>query len=725
MVISKSRQPMEPKSTLWKSLLTSLIAFVVFFALLEGVLALFGVQPVMQKEDPFVGFSANVPLFVDKKEAQGRPVMITAPNKLTFFNHQQFPRDKQPGTYRIFCLGGSTTYGRPYDDRTSFAGWLRELLPAADDKRRWEVINAGGISYASYRVANLMKELVRYEPDLFIIYTGHNEFLEERTYGALRDMPVVIRKTASLLARTRTWSAMSGVMNEAGIVEGQKRRKVEMTGEVNTILSRSAGTERYHRDDPLKKQVTEHYRVSLERIAEISRSAGVQCIFVTPASNLKDSSPFKSQHSPGMSTDQQATSEQLLAHARELIDQNKESEALEILDQAIAIDPRYAELHYRRGKVLFGLQRYTEAAWAFRRARDEDVCPLRALTVFTDIVEEVEAEKGIALMNFVAFIEQRSLAEQGHPVPGEEFFLDHVHLTIAGNRMLAVELIKTMTSLNIVEPSADFDKTRIAEIAARVEGSLDRKEHAQALANLARLLKWAGKIEDAGRLARQVITYKDIAPSAARVAATILASVAKREGETGKALQYYRAALHGSPANAQFHLQYGLTHLNDPLRNFEVAAGHILLAAVFWPQNDMSFMTFGLAMAQRGRYPLAYPYLKEAVRINPQNREASSALARLRQLLEPAEQKAGLPNISLDKYPSGAPSKIVQVRPGAKGGYIPDGIWTEWHENGELKRFVDYVDGKPHGLEINWNPAGEVVSRYEYRHGKKIKSQEV
>ena len=31
-----------------------------------------------------------------------------------------------------------------------------------------------------------MQELIRYEPDLFVICTGHNEFLEERTYPAAR-----------------------------------------------------------------------------------------------------------------------------------------------------------------------------------------------------------------------------------------------------------------------------------------------------------------------------------------------------------------------------------------------------------------------------------------------------------------------------------------------------------------------------------------------------------
>jgi hypothetical protein len=46
-------------------------------------------------------------------------------------------------------MGGSTVYGRPYDDTTSFPGWLRELLPVADLTSNWEVINTGGESYAN------------------------------------------------------------------------------------------------------------------------------------------------------------------------------------------------------------------------------------------------------------------------------------------------------------------------------------------------------------------------------------------------------------------------------------------------------------------------------------------------------------------------------------------------------------------------------------------------
>ncbi len=269
-----TQQKPPPRLPLWQAVLLPVVSVLVFFLLLEGGLALFGVSPVLKTEDPFVGFAANVPLYVPDPDA-ARGIDGHRPNKLRYFNQQSFPREKDPETYRIFTLGGSTTYGRPYSDTTSFAGWLRELLPLVDASRKWEVINAGGISYASYRVAHLMEELVRYQPDLFIVYTGHNEFLEERTYGEIREMPAAIRSTVALLSRTRTWSAMNTAMQSLGVApQTNNASHDQLSGEVNAILDRSAGLERYTRDDALQAKIFEHYRISLERMAALARSVG-------------------------------------------------------------------------------------------------------------------------------------------------------------------------------------------------------------------------------------------------------------------------------------------------------------------------------------------------------------------------------------------------------------------------------------------------------------------
>jgi len=704
------------KTALWQAIIIPLISVSIFFAILEGGLAVFGVKPALSIADPFVGFGSNIPLFVEEKDNDGQKVLTTASNKINFFNYQQFQRKKSPGTYRIFCVGGSTTYGRPYNDTTSFAGWLRKLLPAADPLKRWEVINAGGISYASYRVASLMEELALYEPDLFIIYSGHNEFLEERTYGTMRNIPDIIKAPAALLARSRTWTAISSALKRLNALpENDQGGKTQLSSEVNTMLSHSAGLDRYKRDSALRDKIMTHYQTSLGRMVEIARSAGAEVIFVTPASNLKDSSPFKSQHTDGIVKADELHSEELLTNAIELMQKSEWLEALEPLDKALAIDPEYSELHYRRGKALFALDKHDEAFTDFTKARDNDVCPLRALSPMQRTLAGVARDKRVKLVDFISIIEKQTLAEQGHPIPGREYFLDHVHPTIKGNRILAAELVRAMIEKGIVHPSASWSEQAIANVAFQVEKSLDRKTHAQALVNLARVMNWAGKSEDARRLAGQALESGVEDPEIVAVAAGILATLSERQGNIKQALQYFQNALKTAPKSPELHFQIGLLFMNKHTRNFEVAAAHILFASTFWPDQDMVNLTLGLSMAERKRYAPAYTSIREALRLNPRNMEAKSALSRLSKLVMPEAQNNAQPKVTLKEYPSGAVQTITQVKLNKSGRYIPDGILTDWYESGDLKHLVDYDNGVMRGIEVKWNPDGHVISQKEYR----------
>ncbi len=197
------------------------IPLVALWLLVEGGLRLAGVGSTLDREDPFVGFESTIPLFVLDEDDRGRPIYRTADNKRRFFNAQRFLVEKPADSKRVFCLGGSTTYGRPYSDATSFCGWLREAVIVLDPDGQWEVVNAGGISYASYRVAALMDELVGYEPDLFVVYTGHNEFLEERTYSALRDTPAWWRGIDRRLRGLRSYAVVSRLMRPPELLSAE------------------------------------------------------------------------------------------------------------------------------------------------------------------------------------------------------------------------------------------------------------------------------------------------------------------------------------------------------------------------------------------------------------------------------------------------------------------------------------------------------------------------
>ncbi|MFG0334734.1 MAG: SGNH/GDSL hydrolase family protein, partial [Maioricimonas sp. JB049] len=81
------------------------------FPLVEGVLALLDWGQPNVAEDPFVGFTGSHPLFVRTQDGERYEV---PPARRNFFAYESFPAEKQPGTFRVFCLGGSTVQGRPY-----------------------------------------------------------------------------------------------------------------------------------------------------------------------------------------------------------------------------------------------------------------------------------------------------------------------------------------------------------------------------------------------------------------------------------------------------------------------------------------------------------------------------------------------------------------------------------------------------------------------------------
>ncbi len=578
-----------------KRLLFSALTVALLLLVLELGLAVIGVRPILYDEDPYVGFSGGVPLFVEAGGG-GDPTLVTSPGKLAWFNLQRFARRKSAAAYRVFCLGGSTTHGQPYDDTTSFCGWLRELLREADDRREWEVINAGGISYASYRVATLMEELVRYEPDLFIIYTGHNEFLEKRTYASIIDTPPVIRGLDSILSATRLYSALRRLVHgSAGKAPGAASGRWELPAEVDTLLDNAVGTDAYTRDDDQKQRILAHFRFNLSRMVDIARAAGAEVVFVTPASNVRDFSPFKSEHRAGLTVAERTRWQELYRAAENAQAAGQPGEALRLVEEAAAIDDRHAGLHFRRGRVLLDLSRPEEARAAFLRARDEDVCPLRALSSVERLVTEVATDRAAPLVDFVALVAERS----EHAIPGDNLFLDHVHPTIEGHRLLALSLLEKLVALGIVDPLDSWGEEAIGKVRDRVEGRVDRVAHATALRNLAKVLGWAGKVEAADGVALRAL---ELLPSGTDANAHYLAGMAfERRGELGKAAANHEAALRIAPEYADAHcglgtvlrqegqLQKAAAHLEQAIRlDSRLADAHLGLGLFFEQEGDLT-----------------------------------------------------------------------------------------------------------------------------------------
>jgi Flp pilus assembly protein TadD len=320
---------------------------------------------------------------------------------------------------------------------------------------------------------------------------------------------------------------------------------------------------------------------------------------------------------------------------------------------------------------------------------------------------------GSPTIDFIALLEQRLAAEKGYNILGQEYFLDHVHPTIEGNRMLAVKLVEVLMERGVVQTGGALDDQTIAAIASRIEGRLDPQLRARALTNLAKVLSWAGKVEDASRPASQALSFDVKDPTIVSDAAMILAMYHGSQGDAVQEKKFFRMALNAEPRNPEVHFQIGLQILKNSQPDLEIAAAHIFYASVFWAEShrDTLHQILGRIMAQRKRYAAAFSDFLEAQRLNPHNTETESLLARLRNILGPDAQNVMPPKVTLERYPSGAPSRIAQVRLNTSGRYMADGIWTEWYENGQLKRFADYANGRLHGVEMRLGPNGQIMSR--------------
>ena len=339
-----------------------------------------GVKPAYPRRDPFAGFTPQVSHFQVRRMPR-----VKSSSHWSRTSASRSTTSAFPGTSRQARSGSSAWGARPPTAGRSsttprFAGWLRAFLPKADPSRKWEVINAGAISYASYRIKGLMAELAHFEPDLFIVYTGENEFLERRTYAAVFETPSLIRNAAGLASRTpdrhghrsagSSWSGCSSPLTRS--------RRRESATKSSGSRSMSVGPEAYTRDEAFQRQVLAHYEAASTRWSTSPPQAKARLLFVTPLSNLRDFAPFKSENRIGPHARSAPRYGRSLREgsrpARNTANWKRPSQTF---DAALAIDDRHADLLYRKGPCSAGTRqgrRSQGASWTEPATRTSARC---------------------------------------------------------------------------------------------------------------------------------------------------------------------------------------------------------------------------------------------------------------------------------------------------------------------------------------------------------------
>jgi len=363
--------PGRPFSGLFQFLLICL-PLLLFFGGLEIIARFYeSAHPVLQV-DIGQGFDESSLLFAPVPGGW----METRPEKTVSFKQQRFKMPKPPGVLRIFALGGSSVNYLDYE----FSELEKELehrFHASVDAV--EVINCGGLSYGSHRLVLIAAEILHYQPDIVLLYSGHNEFEElQQLHLSLKNYG----KVQQYLGKSAFYRLIREMRARKAIARLEESRQARDLAQ--SIPDSSKTWEMVFTQEEIDGRM-EAYRQNLTMIIAQCREAEVPLIIGTVPSNLiRPNLPGK---------EGQLYEEVVQLYEAGDFDEAKRRGA-EILAQA---SPRHQSSPVENG-----------------------------------IIRDLARIYGVPL----ADVETAVASAEPHGIPGETLFSDHCHLNERGNRIL-------------------------------------------------------------------------------------------------------------------------------------------------------------------------------------------------------------------------------------------------------------------------------------------------
>jgi tetratricopeptide (TPR) repeat protein len=266
---------------------------------------------------------------------------------------------------------------------------------------------------------------------LWVIYMGNNEmvgpFGAATVFGAPAPGTGLVR--AEIAAKTtKTGQLLDSLIQRCG----NRSPTPQIWSGLNMFKDHQL---RY--DDPGRLRAYENFKINLEDILRVGENVGVPVILSTVGSNLRDCAPFGSMHEAGLAENQKAEWDGLYQQGIALESAGDYQGALESYTRAAAIDPQYAELHFRAGRCQFALTNSDLALHEFEMARDDDTLAFRADSRINQIIKDSSdkpANRGVYFLDAARMLAQNS--PEG--ITGNELFYEHVHLNFAGNYLLGL-----------------------------------------------------------------------------------------------------------------------------------------------------------------------------------------------------------------------------------------------------------------------------------------------
>lgn len=439
--------------SLRKCIAFSTAVLIVSVLLLELLLRAFSVggvpslfKPVLKIADSTIYQTSNDALwlfFGSRFKGGGRTVGSMVPERV------EMP--KPPGVVRVFMVGESTVQGFPYPPNLCASAFLQRYLQQRIEGKRVEVVNLGITAVASFPLRYVVDQALTMQPDLIVIYAGHNEYFGAFGVASTQGVGSSPWQMRMMLA-LRSTGIYQGVERLFGLFSNVSREteNAERLG----LMSRMAGQELISPSDPIRRRAENSLKANLDYCCMRARQKNVPVVLCSLASNLADLEPIRnspSKQAPGdwdknlQLATEKITSEPAAARSN-----------LEKLSQQ---NPDSALVHFLLGQTFAAERMTTEAGRQYVIARDLDAMPWRATSAMNETIQKCASGKGVVFCDVAT-----AFTADAGGAPGWKYFTDHLHPSIEGQALLAWEISKTIGEARVLS-LADKPKTNPSDDA--------------------------------------------------------------------------------------------------------------------------------------------------------------------------------------------------------------------------------------------------------------------
>jgi tetratricopeptide (TPR) repeat protein len=309
-------------------------------------------------------------------------------------------------TFNIYYFGGSSMQGEPYPPSLSIPALVSYLFDGKLLDKPIRSVNLAGsgrdIEYNLIRMQTIAEHPTAFHPSLFVVYSGHNEFLKyERPYSS---PPVV-----TLARYSKLVEFMMRALDRYDLTIDDRRlfdEPLMNDAQFNSVLDAYGGT--------------------VTSMVEAAKSIDIPILLSTVAGNYADWQPNRS------SSCRREEDHPELIRLMEAATEAERAEDLRLAAQyyakAVDLCPGFAEAIFRQARLYRRLGQNDEAWKLFQKAVDSDGMPLRASSRQNDFIRGLPANSHLILIDVV----QGLRAQTPDGLIGDNLMIDGHHPNLSG-----------------------------------------------------------------------------------------------------------------------------------------------------------------------------------------------------------------------------------------------------------------------------------------------------